>query len=301
MNLIYRIVSFVLFFLLLNSCSPIYQCGELNHNTKLKGSKRLKALVEQRDKLCLDLQNEENENVLLNQQISFLTDNYNDLESHNTVLQVQYESLINESLSQSDRLNRALNAKSEELAGKEKLLADRERSLHEMRKIIAQQDSATHMLNDLLRKALLSFNADELSVEIKNGKVYVSMADKLLFKSGSVAVENKGKEALKLLSGVLEKNKDIDVLVEGHTDNVPIHTAVFRDNWDLSVVRATSIVRILIEDFQMDPARLTASGKGEYFPRASNLTEEGRAKNRRTEIILSPRLDELLKFLNKGA
>ena len=148
-----------------------------------------------------------------------------------------------------------------------------------------------------MRNALLGFNSDELSVEIKNGKVYVSMSDKLLFKSGSSTVEDKGKEALKLLADVLNKNTDIDILVEGHTDNVPIKTAVYKDNWDLSVARATSIVRILTLDHKIAPTRLTASGKGEYFPRADNDTAEGRAKNRRTEIILSPKLEEIMQLL----
>ena len=124
------------------------------------------------------------------------------------------------------------------------------------------------------------------------------MSDKLLFQSGSSAVEAKGKDALKLLAGVLEKNYDIDILIEAHTDNVPIKTSVYKDNWDLSVARATSIVRILTTDFKIVPTRLTASGKGEYFPKADNETAEGRAKNRRTEIILSPKLDELMKLLN---
>jgi chemotaxis protein MotB len=123
------------------------------------------------------------------------------------------------------------------------------------------------------------------------------MSDKLLFKSGSSAVEDKGKDALKLLADVLDKNTDIDILVEGHTDNVPIKTSVYKDNWDLSVARATSIVRILTNDYKIVPTRLTASGKGEFFPKADNETSEGRAKNRRTEIILSPKLDELMKLL----
>jgi len=143
----------------------------------------------------------------------------------------------------------------------------------------------------------LGFQTDELSVEIKNGKVYVSMSDKLLFKSGSAAIETKGKEAIKMLADVLSKNQDIDILIEGHTDNVPIRTAVYRDNWDLSVARATSIVRILTDEYKITPTRLTASGKGEFSPRALNDTPEGRASNRRTEIILSPKLDEIMELL----
>jgi chemotaxis protein MotB len=123
------------------------------------------------------------------------------------------------------------------------------------------------------------------------------MSDKLLFKSGSAAIESKGKEAIQVLAGVLDKTPDIDILVEGHTDSIPIRTAIYRDNWDLSVARATSIVRILTDEYQIAPIRLTASGKGEYSPKASNATPEGRATNRRTEIILSPKLDEIMQLL----
>jgi len=163
--------------------------------------------------------------------------------------------------------------------------------------VIARQDSITRRLNDILRDALLGFQSDELSVEVKNGKVYVSMSDKLLFQSGSASIEEKGKEAIKVLADVLGKNKDIDILIEGHTDTIPIHTAVYKDNWDLSVARSTSIVRILTNEYKIAPTRLTASGKGEFSPKATNSTPEGRAVNRRTEIILSPKLDEIMQLL----
>ena len=246
--------------------------------------------MKENDGLKKDLDNETNINKELTAQSDKLSTLYKDLQD-------KYNSLINQSMSQTDQLSKALNAKSEDLNAKEKLLSERERTLDEMRMIIARQDSITNSLNNILRNALLGFNSDELSVEIKNGKVYVSMSDKLLFKSGSSAVEDKGKDALKLLAGVLEKNPDIDILIEGHTDNVPIKTSVYKDNWDLSVARATSIVRILTNDYKIVPTRLTASGKGEYFPKADNESNEGRAKNRRTEIILSPKLDELMKLL----
>src|SRR5690606_19309978 len=132
----------------------------------------------------------------------------------------------------------------------------------------------------------------------KNGKVYVSLSDKLLFKSGSANVEDKGKEAIKKLSEVLSKNADIDIAIEGHTDNVPIKTTTYKDNWDLSVARSVNIVRMICDEFHLDPKRVTASGKGEYFPVANNETTEGRAKNRRTEIVLSPKLEELFKILS---
>jgi chemotaxis protein MotB len=226
-----------------------------------------------------------------------LTGQYKSLNDRNTELEGKYSALIDENLSKTDQFNKALQAKSDELNEKEKLLSEREKSLAELQDEIARQDSITKRLNSILHNALLGFNSDELSVEIKNGKVYVSMSDKLLFKSGSSAVESKGKEALKLLAGVLDKNTDIDILVEGHTDNVPIKTSVYKDNWDLSVARATSIVRILASDYKISPTRMTASGRGEFFPKAGNDTPEGRAKNRRTEIILSPKLEEIMKLL----
>ena len=290
-----------------NSCAPVYKCGGPKpEKVPVTWSKNLKTVVRERDNLCTALALKEKENAGLKNNISELTgknkdltEQYNILTGTNNDLKEKYNNLINENLSQTDRLSKALTAKSDELDAKEKLLSERQRSLDEMKQIIAKQDSITKRLNNILRNALLGFNSDELSVEIKNGKVYVSMSDKLLFKSGSSAVEDKGKEALKLLGGVLDKNNDIDILVEGHTDNVPIRTSVYKDNWDLSVVRATSIVRILITDYKIAPTRLTASGKGEYFPKADNGTAEGRAKNRRTEIILSPKLDEILQFLKE--
>ncbi len=291
---------------LLNSCATVYKCGETKPlKTPITWGNRLKTVVSERDRLCITLAAREKENAELKSnvadlksKISDLTDQFNNLTSRNNELQEKYKNLIDENLSQTDKLSKALLAKSEELDAKEKLLSDRERMLDEMKGVIARQDSITGRLNAILRDALLGFNSDELSVEIRNGKVYVSLSDKLLFKSGSSAVEEKGKEALKLLAGVLDKNPEIDILVEGHTDNVPIKTSIYKDNWDLSVARATSIVRILTNDYKIPPTRLTASGKGEYSPKADNDTAEGRAKNRRTEIILSPKLDELMKLLN---
>jgi len=284
--------------IVLNSCAAVYKCGDQKPAKQPAMGKRLESVVNERDRLCADLSAKEKENNGLKKNIADLTDQFNSLTTKNNDLQKKYETLVNMSLSQTDKLSKALLLKSEELDAKEKLLTEREKTLEEMNKVIARQDSITRSLNNILRNALLGFNSDELSVEIKNGKVYVSMSDKLLFKSGSSAVEAKGKEALKLLGGVLDKNVEIDILVEGHTDNVPIKTSVYKDNWDLSVARATSIVRILATDYKIAPTRMTASGKGEYFPKAGNDTFEGRAKNRRTEIILSPKLDELMKLLN---
>jgi len=268
-------------------------------------SKNLKTVVIERDKLCSSLAAKEKENAGLNADKTALTDSnkdltgrLNDLTDKNNELEDKYNLLINQSLSQSDQFNKALKAKTEELNNKERLLSEREKALEELKSVIAKQDSIANRLNNILRNAFLGFNSDELSTEIINGKVYVSMTDKLLFKSGSSSVELKGKEALKLLADVLSKNSDINILIEGHTDNVPIKTAIYKDNWDLSVARATSIVRILSGDYKISPVRMTASGKGEYFPKSDNETVEGRARNRRTEIILTPKLDELMQLLS---
>ncbi|MBE0668627.1 MAG: OmpA family protein [Bacteroidales bacterium] len=293
--------------LLSSSCATVYRCGDIRPaNQPITWSKRLKTVVNERDKLCINLAAREKDNAELKNNLTDLTERKRELDGQFASLtgrydelETTYNNLIDEKLSQAEQFNRTLKAKSDELTGKEILLSERERALLEMQKVVARQDSITRQLNNTLRNALLGFNSDELSVEIKNGKVYVSMSDKLLFKSGSSTVEEKGRDALSLLGDVLNKNMDIDILVEGHTDNVPIKTAIYKDNWDLSVARATSIVRILTSDYKVAPARMTASGKGEYFPRASNDTTEGRARNRRTEIILSPKLDELMQLLAK--
>ena len=294
-----KYATFTSVFSVLFACAPIYKCGETAPE-KLKGSKRVKALTLERDSLCKMNALKDAHKSLLLSEIDGLDRKTKALETEKAELESKYNDLFNEKMSESEKYSAALKQKSDELNSKEKLLSEREKSLKEMKGIISRQDSITKRLNDVLRNALLGFKSDELSVEIKNGKVYVSLSDKLLFKSGSAAVEEKGKQALKLLADVLKKNADIDILIEGHTDNDPIKTAIYKDNWDLSVGRATSIVRILTEDYKVLATSVTASGKGEFSPKASNETAEGKAKNRRTEIILSPKLDEIMQLLNDG-
>ncbi|OYU97791.1 MAG: flagellar motor protein MotB [Bacteroidetes bacterium B1(2017)] len=228
----------------------------------------------------------------LNAKYADLTEKHKALQSDYNEMNDKYTDLIRSSLNKTEQLNLALKEKGEQLLAREKRLA-------ELEALIRKQDSITNALNNIIKKALLSFNSDEITVEMKNGKVYVSMTDKLLFRSGSADVEEKGKEAIKKLADVLNKNTDVGIMIEGHTDNVPIKTAQFADNWDLSVARSTNIVRLLDEIYKVDAKRLTAAGRGEYLPKASNETSEGRAKNRRTEIILTPKLDELYKLIEK--
>jgi chemotaxis protein MotB len=176
-------------------------------------------------------------------------------------------------------------------------IADQALRLKNLQKMIQSQRDVMSNLKNSIAEALLNYKADELSVYIKDGNVYVSLEEKLLFKSGSDKVNPQGKEALKSLARVLNLTKDITVNIEGHTDNIPIKTNLFEDNWDLSAARATSIVRILTKDYGVDPKSITASGRGQFHPVKPNDTAEGRAGNRRTEVILSPDLNELYKLL----
>lgn len=178
-------------------------------------------------------------------------------------------------------------------------IADQAMRLKNLQDLIQSQKDVMSKLKNSIAAALMNYSTDELSVYIKDGNVYVSLQEKLLFKSGSDVVDPKGKEALKSLAAVLTGTKDITVMIEGHTDNVPIKTNQYKDNWDLSTARATSILRILTKDYGFDSNLITASGRGQFHPLVSNDTPEGRASNRRTEIILSPDLKELFKLLEQ--
>lgn len=192
-----------------------------------------------------------------------------------------------------DDLNSSSQSK---LANSEMTIAEQKKRLNDLQNLIQSQRDILTTLRKTIADALVNFKPDELSVEIKDGKLYVSLQEKLLFKSGSAAVDPKGKQALKSLADVLNATPDISVLIEGHTDTVPIR-GKFEDNWALSVARATSIVRVLSNEYAVDSKRIIASGRGEFFPVADNVTSEGRAKNRRTEIILTPDLKELFRLL----
>ena len=178
-------------------------------------------------------------------------------------------------------------------------LKTREARLAELTKALADKDKAVADLKARVSKALLSFNSADLQVKLKDGKVYVSLSEQLLFKSGSTRVDPKGQEALKQLAAVLQEQQDVNVVVEGHTDNVPIRagTTGMSDNWDLSALRATEIARLLTTA-GVAPARVTASGRGQYVPVAPNDSPQNKAMNRRTEIILTPKLNELFKILD---
>ena len=201
-----------------------------------------------------------------------------------------YKTMLNTNMGEQDKLNALLSEKMKELD-------EREQTINQLQEMIDEQTRKVQDLLNSVKEALLGFNSDELTVTEKNGKVYVAMSDKLLFQSGSATVDKRGKEALAKLADVLNKQNDIDVYIEGHTDSKPIHNARFSDNWDLSVIRATSVVRILTTDYGVNPLQIQPCGRGEYMPVADNESAEGRSKNRRTEIIMAPRLDKLIQML----
>lgn len=179
-------------------------------------------------------------------------------------------------------------------------LGRRDKRLLELEKALAKKDEAVLALKNKVMNALTGFDKKGLSISNRNGKVYVSMDEKLLFKSGSYTVDVRGAQALKQLAQVLSANKDINIVIEGHTDNVPYKgSGDLKDNWDLSVKRATSIVRILSLNKGINPQRMTVAGRSKYLPIDSNTTVSGRSKNRRTEIILTPKLDELFQILGE--
>ena len=178
-------------------------------------------------------------------------------------------------------------------------LAAREQRLKEVEDLMSRRDEAIKALKDKLTNALLGFKKSGLEVSIKDGKVYVSLTDKLLFNSGSIEIDAKGKEALVELSKVLKQQPEINILVEGHTDNVKVsNLGEIKDNWDLSVLRATAVTRFLVDGQKLEPIRLIASGRSEFFPVDKNNTTEAKSRNRRIEIILSPKLDEVYNLIN---
>ena len=191
-----------------------------------------------------------------------------------------------------------LDRMTQELAAAQAKLEEKELAYSALKSEIEKKDSIMNSLKNSVTEALSGFENNGLTITRKNGQVYVSMDEKLLFPSGSFTINTKGQEALIKLAKVLENNQDIKVLVEGHTDSVPYHgSGNLLDNWDLSVKRATSIVRVLIGNSQLNPQRVTAAGRGEYLPVATNKTKEGRAKNRRTEIIIQPNLEKLYELV----
>ena len=262
----------------------------LKQDTAIKGS-NLRSLTAKYDKL--------------NQVNDQLMDRYNKLlagvEKDNNKLSGDLQATTEQLLRKQDELKQLEMQLAEQKRALDKTSADlknREARVVELEDILKKKDQAVADLLKKLTDALVGFENKGLTITKKNGKVYVSMDESLLFASGKTNVEPKGIEALRNVAKVLEQNPDIYVMVEGHTDDVPMKGAGdIKDNWDLSVMRATSVTKILLSSANIEPKRITAAGRGEFFPLDPAKTPEARKKNRRTEIILTPKLDELFKVL----
>ena len=205
----------------------------------------------------------------------------------------RYKQLLADGSAESARMLR-------ELEDTEMALNDRSRRVAELEEMLRSREEAIDAIRRKVADALTGFEGNGLSISIRNGNVYVSMEDKLLFRSGSFAIDPKGAQAVRDLSVVLAQNPDINVMVEGHTDDVPYRpNGQLQDNLDLSAKRATTVVRLLLENKEIAPSRIIAAGRGESLPIDPAKTAEARAKNRRTEIILTPKLDELMQLMEK--
>ena len=228
-----------------------------------------------------------------------LKNSYDALEKNSSAAIAANSKRNRELLAQLEDKERALAQERTRLDQLQRDLDARSQRIDELEGLIAAKDAKMQSLKDAISKALRNFEGKGLTVEERNGKVYISMENKLLFESGSWAVGGQGRKAVKQLGNVLGENQDIAVLIEGHTDNVPYTgNGQLSGNWDLSTKRATAIVNILLENNQIDPQNLTAAGRGEFAPVASNESSEGKSRNRRIEVILTPKLDEITKLLN---
>lgn len=233
-------------------------------------------------------------NRYLRSDSAVLANKVSDLRGQIDLLQKQIDELNNANALMTKDISNKANA----LNQNQQALEEQQKKLAQLQALLDQQKLKAAALKKKMADALVGFSANELTVTQKNGKVYVSLSEGLLFPSGSAVVNVKGKDALSKLAAVLVLNPDISVDIEGHTDSIPIR-GKYEDNWALSTARATSIVRILVNEYKVDPKNVVASGHSMYDPVATNTTPEGRAQNRRTEIILSPKLDELYNLINQ--
>lgn len=280
------------------------------HSCKVLSTKKYNALIAERDSLATrtgvledSLAKLKADTVRLRRQIRDLQSLVQNLQSQVTEQKNSITTLKDKNKLLEDKNVATTSNLSSSSSKVNQLLADlkkREERLNEVEQILRDRDEAADLLKTKLQQALLGFKQNGLSVDIKNGKVYVSLADKLLFPSGSIVIDDRGKQALEQLAIVLNKEPDINIAVEGHTDDKKvINLGQIKDNWDLSVLRATSVCRYLTDAASVDPHRLTATGKSAFQPIDTENSPEARTKNRRIEIILTPKLDELYNLISK--
>jgi chemotaxis protein MotB len=277
---------------------------EQNQSLKVQNTE-LQSRIEKQIKDIADLSAKLDENSLI---LKNSSETNQRLSRINSELENQLNSLKTGSSEEIARLMEKLQQTQTDLQKREDILKSAQKELEqrsirlkELEDALRQKDDAVKQLRQKVMDALLGFNNKGLTIHEKNGKVYVSLDEQLLFKTGQWEVDPKGQQALASLAEVLGQNNDINVLVEGHTDDVPMRgTGMVKDNWDLSVMRATAVTRILLKNKAVDPKRITSAGRGEFFPIDEAKTPEARQKNRRTEIILTPRLDEIFRILESN-
>lgn len=229
--------------------------------------------------LKTNLENEENKVNVLEKQIDYF-------KSTNTNLLDRLSDLSVVSKTGAESIKQSLEA-----------LNEQNKYIKDLTTNMQRKDSLNLVLVMNLKRSLDNFDDEDINIEVKKGVVYISISDRMLFKSGSFKISDRAEEVIGKISKIVNDHKDLDILVEGHTDNVPISTECMMDNWDLSVKRATSIVRLMQTKFNLDPQRMTAGGRSEFIPKSTNETSQGRALNRRTEIIILPKLDQFFELL----
>ncbi len=306
---------------LLHSCVAKKKFDELEEKYFTQRAD-FEALQEENDSLKNALMLYENRCAKVETELTTLREQYETLKRLYETTDKAYKNLQASYDALSKKSTVALEAQSvkmrdliRELEAKEKKLAEEEQKLEKLKEdldkkaeriakleaLIQEKEAILNRVKSSLTASLKEFENQGLSVKMKNGKLYVSMQNKLLFDSGSWKLKSRGTDAIRIISRVLADNPDVEIMIEGHTDNVPYHgNAFIQDNWDLSVKRATTVVRQLLKNKQIDPKRLIAAGRSKYHPVAPNTTPEGRAKNRRIEVILTPNMDKLMQLLEQS-
>ena len=274
-------IYILLVIILLSSCVSQKKYAELEATNQ----KNLNLLNSATVKLntCLDEKASAEANYkALQEQVAFLKDNNQDLINN-------MGNLTTLSQKGAENLEKSLES-----------LKEKDLVIRTMQDAVTRRDSVTLALVTSLKGAFIDINDNDIEINVEKGVVFISISDKLLFNSGSYYVSDRAKEVLGKVAQVVLDKPEIEFMVEGHTDNVPIQNEVLQDNWDLSVKRATSVVRVLQEDFNVPPQRMTAAGRSYYIPLMDNETAEGRAKNRRTRIVVLPKLDQFYDLIEKG-
>jgi len=268
----------LIFFVLLTSCVSQKKYTDMENQTE-RYKNDLKLCENEQIIAETNLANEKNKVDKLESQLEYF-------KSTNTNLLERLSDLSVVSKTGAESIKKSLEA-----------LNEQNKYIKNLTTSMQRKDSLNLVLVMNLKRSLADFDDEDIAIEVKKGVVYISVSDKMLFKSGSYKISDRAKEVIGKITQIVNDHKDLDVLVEGHTDTVPIYTECMLDNWDLSVKRATSIVRLMQTEFGVEPARMTAAGRSEYIPKESNETSEGRAINRRTEIIILPKLDQFFNLL----